>query len=255
MRQICKIVKKEFLTPDIVDLRFYSQEIAAACFPGQFVHILCSPAQVLRRPISICDVEGGAVRVLFEVRGGGTEYLSRLEPGDAIDVLGPVGNGFSDVPRGERALFVGGGIGIFPLLMPARRCDKTPSVILGFRDISRVVLVDDFRKLSCNLSVMSDNGSFGERGFVTDKMAEILRRGEADRVYACGPKAMLKAVAELAAQYSLPCEVSMEERMGCGIGACLVCACAVRRANGERDYVHVCKDGPVFDASEVDFDA
>lgn len=222
---------------------------------GRFVHIKCGHSRLLRRPISICDWQSDEpsdlLRVVFEVRGEGTEWLSRRKAGDRLDVLGPLGHGF-DV-SGKKLLVVGGGIGVPPLLGCAKAAAARGSEVhaaLGFRDIGHQMLTGDFAEVCASMHIISDDGTTGRQGFVTELVDEVLD-GSFDAVLACGPKPMLKGVAALAEARGVACQVSMEERMGCGVGACLVCACDM--ADGHRK--HVCKDGPVFLSTEVDWNA
>ncbi len=224
-------------------------ELAGQIACGQFVHIRCGDALLLRRPISICDWQGDLVRLVYEVRGEGTEWLSRRRSGDVLDVLGPLGHGF-DV-SGQKLLLVGGGIGVPPLLSCAKRAaDRGAEVhaAFGFRGLSHQMLTAEFGVPCGDVFVISDDGTTGRKGFVTELVDEVLD-GSFDSVLACGPKPMLKGVAALAQARGVPCQVSMEERMGCGVGACLVCAC--KTADGHMK--HVCKDGPVFLSTEVDW--
>ena len=226
------------------------EELAGQVSCGQFIHIKCGHSRLLRRPISICDWMGDTLRVVFEVRGEGTEWLSRRKAGDKLDVLGPLGRGF-DV-SGKKLLVVGGGIGVPPMLGCAQYAPGRCTAILGFRSGDRVMLEEQFRSVCSQVQVATDDGSYGFHGYVD---ALVRRELEKDNnftaVLACGPKPMLKSVYRAAAEFSVSCQVSMEERMGCGVGACLVCACDM--ADGSRK--HVCKDGPVFEAREVDWDA
>lgn len=215
--------------------------------PGQFVHIRCGE-NLLRRPISVCNwsAEEDTIRLVFEVRGEGTLWLSRRKAGDTLDILGPLGHGFSMEPEG-RYLLVGGGIGVPPMLGCACHGGQEHTAVLGFRSGAHAMLLDDFRKVCANVCVATDDGSLGHPGFVDELVQEELKQRKYTAVLACGPKAMLRAVARVSAEEGIPCQVSMEERMGCGVGACLVCAC--RMADGR--YRHVCKNGPVFEAGEV----
>ncbi len=245
------LVAKEQLAPGIFDYRLQDAWLAGQAKPGQFLHILV-PGKTLRRPISICDVDPAAqtVRIVFEVRGEGTAVLAAAQPGDVVDVLGPLGHGFAPVNQQGRALFVGGGIGVPPLLYAARQYGGNATVILGFRNREAIILQQDFVNAGCRVLLTTDDGSAGAKGLVTAPLEQELQQSPAP-VYACGPTPMLRGVAALAKRYQMPCQVSLEERMGCGVGACLVCACKVRRADGSEGYLHVCKDGPVFDAQEV----
>ena len=219
--------------------------------PDQFVHVKCGHSSLLRRHISICDWEENLLRIVFEVRGEGTEWLSRRKAGDRLDVLGPLGRGFR-MDREGRYLLVGGGIGVPPMLGCAKWTAGRSTAVLGFRSADRAMLSEDFQKSCKEIFLCSDDGSIGRHGFVDAQVRDILEKDkDFTAVLACGHKPMLKNVAAVAAGFGVPCQVSMEERMGCGVGACLVCACDM--ADGTRK--HVCKDGPVFDSKEVDWDA
>lgn len=251
--EICTVLTREACGTGLFSLTLRAPEIAAKAQPGQFVHIACGDANLLRRPISICDVQGDTLRIVFGVKGEGTAWLSRRTPAHTLDVLGPIGHGFNSAKLGPRPVMIGGGIGVPPMLLAckaAKASGAQPTAILGFRSKDVVMLTEDFRAV-CKTHVCTDDGSAGFHGFVSDVLAQHI--GEFTGIGACGPKPMLKALAALAEKAGLPCEVSMEERMGCGIGACLVCACALKKQGGEADehYGHVCKDGPVFDAKEV----
>ena len=220
---------------------------------GQFLHIACGEGLLLRRPISVCMVQEDepqdTARVVFEVRGEGTKWLAERRVGDKVNVLGPLGNGFT-VSSDDRLLLVGGGIGVPPLLGQAAFTAKNSTAVLGFRSADRAMLVEDYRDYCEEVYLCSDDGSLGRHGFVDAQLKDILEKDKNfTAVLACGPKPMLKNVAKVAAEYGVPCQVSLEERMACGVGACL--GCAVQMADGTMK--HVCKDGPVFDAKEVDW--
>ena len=222
---------------------------------GQFLHIACGEGLLLRRPISVCMVQEDepqdTARVVFEVRGEGTKWLAQRQVGDKVNVLGPLGNGFTVTPN-DRLLLVGGGIGVPPLLGQAAFTAKNSTAVLGFRSADRAMLVEDYRDYCEAVYLCSDDGSLGRHGFVDAQLKDILEKDKNfTAVLACGPKPMLKNVAKVAAEYGVPCQVSMEERMACGVGACL--GCALQMADGTMK--HVCKDGPVFSAEEVDWDA
>ncbi len=220
---------------------------------GQFLHIACGEGLLLRRPISVCMVQEDepqdTARVVFEVRGEGTKWLAQRQVGDKVNVLGPLGNGFTVTPN-DRLLLVGGGIGVPPLLGQAAFTAKNSTAVLGFRSADRAMLVEDYRDYCEAVYLCSDDGSLGRHGFVDAQLKDILEKDKNfTAILACGPKPMLKNVAKVAAEYGVPCQVSLEERMACGVGACL--GCAVQMADGTMK--HVCKDGPVFDAKEVDW--
>lgn len=223
--------------------------------PGQFVHIKCGNGLLLRRPISVCscqeDDPEDTLAIVFEVRGEGTAWLAGRNEGDTLDVLGLLGNGFQ-MNREGRYLLVGGGIGVPPMRGCAQYTDGTSTAILGFRSKDKAILLDCFRDECVNVQIATDDGSLGYHGFVDELVRQELSQDWTyDAVLACGPKPMLKSVAKVAAEFGVPCQVSMEERMGCGVGACLVCATPMK----DGTVKHVCKDGPVFNAREVDWDA
>lgn len=222
---------------------------------GQFLHVACGEGSLLRRPISVAltlaDEPENTAALIFEVKGEGTRWLSKRKAGDMVDVLGPLGNGFS-VEEGGRYLLVGGGIGTPPLLGYAEAFRENAVAVLGFRSADRAILVDRYREACKEIYLCTDDGSAGRHGFVDAQVRDILEKDRGfTAILACGPKPMLRSVAKAAAEYGVPCQVSMEERMACGVGACL--GCALQMADGTMK--HVCKDGPVFSAEEVDWDA
>ena len=254
IQQQCTIVSKMPLSGDTYWMALKTGNMVEKTFhaPGQFIHIACPP-HFLRRPISVCtcgsEADGDLVDIVFQVRGEGTRWLAQREDGDTLDVLGLLGNGFTMTPGG-RYLLAGGGIGVPPLYGCAQFADGKAHAVLGFRSREQVILAEAFGKICEGVSLCTDDGSVGAKGFVHQQVEEMLRKDNAfTAVLACGPKVMLRAVAQVAAKYGVPCQVSMEERMACGIGACL--GCAIPMADGSMK--HVCKDGPVFNAEEVDW--
>ena len=245
--QDCLLVEKKRLTQTIFDLRLKNADLAEITKPGQFAHLLV-PGKTLRRPISICDVNDDIIRLVFEVRGEGTRILSETEEGSVINMICPLGRGF-EIPKDKKIIFIGGGIGVPPMLYSAKTAGEGCTVINGFRDKSAVILTDDFKITGCRLIETTDNGSYGIHGFVTDPLGEII--DETDLICACGPTPMLKNIASLAEKHGKECFVSLEQRMACGVGACLGCAVAIKNEKGELTYKHVCKNGPVFRAEEV----
>lgn len=217
---------------------------AADAAPGRFVHVACGDGLLLRRPISICDAIGSAIRLVFEIKGQGTKRMAAARPGDSLDVLGPLGHGYQPAP-GVKVLLCGGGLGAAPLLLAARTwsCDA----VLGFQTAKKVILAGEFAEACGSVGIATDDGSLGHGGFVTELLEQRLKN-EKYFVLACGPEPMLRAVAPVCAKYGAPLQVSLERRMGCGVGACLVCA--VKKKDG--GYARACKDGPVFDIGEVD---
>lgn len=217
-------------------------DTSAIVRPGQFVNVEIE-GLYLRRPLSVCDWDAGKVVLVYKVIGVGTQKLSRLRPGAALDLLTGLGNGFDVGASGARPLLVGGGVGVPPLYGLARRllaADKRPVAALGFGAAREAILVDEMRALGVETHVATLDGSMGAKGLVTDLFPAL---GETTYFYACGPEPMLRA-----AEAALPTdgEMSFEERMGCGFGACMGCSC--RTKGGSR---RVCKDGPVFKKGEV----
>lgn len=254
VQQLCTIVDKMPLGADTYWMQLECGDLVEQtfCAPGQFIHIACGP-HFLRRPISVAtcqsDVPDDGLSIVFQVRGEGTRWLAQRRKGETLDVLGLLGNGFSMVPGG-RYLLAGGGIGVPPLYGCAQYADGKATAVLGFRSAQQVIMPQMFAESCEGVFLCTDDGSLGFHGFVHQKVAEILDKDkDFTAVLACGPKPMLKGVAQVAAQYGIPCQVSMEERMACGVGACL--GCAIPMADGSMK--HVCKDGPVFDATEVDW--
>lgn len=247
------IIGKENLSRDIFSLTICCHEISSLAVPGQFVHIAL-PGHSLRRPISISSIdrEAHTIRIIFAVKGTGTKDLSCLNVGNTIDIVGPLGNGFTLLGKDKKVILIGGGIGTPPMAAMASYYGENAHVISGFRDKTMVILQDEFKRYTPNTYVCTEDGSEGIKGFVTMPLEELLKKEHFDMVYACGPIPMLKAVALVTERFDTPCEVSMEQHMGCGIGACLVCTCKIKTEHGI-DFRHVCKNGPVFDAREVEW--
>ncbi len=252
----CKIVSKKIMG-DAIYMVLEAGDMVRSSFrnPGQFVHIKCGDGFLLRRPISVCccqeDEPSDLITIVFEVRGEGTEWLAKREEGDELDVLGLAGNGFPMEKEG-RYLLVGGGIGVPPMFGCAQFTSGKATAVLGFRSKEKAILLDRFEEECAKVLLATDDGSMGHHGFVDFLVRQELEQDKAyDGVLACGPKPMLRSAARVAEEFGIPCLVSMEERMGCGVGACLVCACDM--SDGSRK--HVCKDGPVFDSKEVDWNA
>lgn len=244
-----KIVKAVNVVGSIYDFTVESEHLAKASKCGQFIHIDCGDEFVLRRPISICEVLDHGIRFIFDVRGKGTKKLSEKQVGDTLDILGPLGKGFT--PKPDKALVLGGGIGVYPLLQLVKQLDNC-DVSLGFRTKELVTLEEEF-KTKCNeLTIATDDGTYGFHGNALAAVKQKLEQGAYEAVYACGPLPMLKALKQITDHLGIYCEISMEERMGCGIGACLCCNLKVED-DGEEGFrhLHVCKDGPVFLAKEV----
>ena len=239
---IYKILTNEPLTDAVwrMTLAGDTQWISA---PGQFVNIALE-GKYLRRPISICDYDDRSIALIYKVVGGGTEQMSRMLPGETLDLLTGLGNGFSTKNDARRPLLVGGGVGVPPLYNLAKRLlaeGKPVQVVLGFNTASEVFYEEEFRALGCEVTVSTVDGSRGVGGFVTTAIAE--RTPDFDYFYACGPLPMLRALAEAVAQDG---QLSFEERMGCGFGACMGCSCKTKYGNKR-----ICREGPVLEKGEV----
>jgi dihydroorotate dehydrogenase electron transfer subunit len=245
---ICEIVNTAWLTETVFALSVRSPELVEKSKPGQFLHIKCGNEQLLRRPISICSIYNDEIWIVVEVRGEGTKWLSKQSPGYTLDILGPLGNGFS-IPDGK-IIVVGGGVGAPPMLLTAAMATGGAMAILGFRDKSKVILRSEFLSVCDHVYITTDDGSYGIHGKVTDPLEVLLEEEKYAAVLSCGPKIMQKAVFDVCKRYNVPCQVSLEEHMGCGVGACLVCACETK-INGIDEMSRVCVDGPVFDANTI----
>ncbi len=217
--------------------------------PGQFAMVECGSSTLLRRPFSIHSASDNKLTILYQVKGAGTNYLKRLKEGDSISVLAPLGNGFEIPQDTSKALLVGGGVGIAPLLFLSETL-HTKHVdiltLLGFKD--KPFRVEAFRNTGETV-VSTESGSYGEKGTIKDLLRAVNIRNF-DIIYGCGPRAMLRFLKELTEKEGVRCQISLEERMGCGVGACLSCVCKVRDKGGWH-YKRVCKEGPVFWAKDV----
>ncbi|MGN0605967.1 MAG: dihydroorotate dehydrogenase electron transfer subunit [Oscillospiraceae bacterium] len=247
-----RIIEKKAIANQIYSMTIECPDVAAVAQAGQFVHILPN-GYTLRRPISICgiDKQKGTLRIVFEIRGEGTEEIAKLNENELIDMLAPLGHGFTLDENYKKVMLIGGGIGTPPMLPLAEFYGNKAVAITGFRSASAVILNNDFKNTGAENIVCTDDGTMGFHGLVTAPLEDEIKKGGIDCIYACGPTPMLKAVSKLAEDNDIPCQVSLEERMGCGIGACLVCACKTKLENGEEHFAHVCKNGPVFNSKEV----
>lgn len=257
------IIEHKEVTRDFFMMVLNCPGITREAVPGQFVHVLISSEgsldPLLRRPISIHEInlEAGTLSLLYQVVGRGTRALAKMQPGMNLDLMGPLGNGFNlEVPGEGKYLVIAGGIGVAPVLpvlqrLKDRGCDVT--LLLGARNADSVLAREEIEKLNVAYQIATDDGSMGHRGFVTDLVNTALDGGKRpDYFYACGPEPMLKSVSGIMAKAEIPGQVSLEERMGCGVGACLACVCKIRiKEKDEWTYKKVCVDGPVFEAGEV----
>ena len=217
-------------------------DTSAVTAPGQFVNLKLE-GFFLRRPISVCDVEGDVLTLIYKPLGQGTRLMTSFLPGKELDVLSGLGNGFDPALSGEKPLLVGGGVGIPPLYLLCRRLAQRgvqPAVILGFNTREEVFLETEFRALGASVTVLTADGSYGKKGLVTDG---IRASSGYTYLYTCGPEAMLKAVYQVCDSSG---QFSFEERMGCGFGACMGCTCKTKYGNKR-----ICKDGPVLTKEEI----
>jgi dihydroorotate dehydrogenase electron transfer subunit len=244
------IIEKTAISAGVYSYGILCPDVAEDARPGQFVHIKVE-GFTLRRPISICDIDrrNGSIRIVFEIRGHGTAKMTDANVGDNIDMIAPLGNGFTlpeNIAPDRRIITVGGGIGVAPLLGAAAVMRESATAILGFRSYDKVILANDFRYYDVNVITCTDDGSVGVKGSVVAPLEAELAKRDVDKVYACGPLPMLAAIVQICAKNGVECEVSLEQRMGCGVGACAVCACEVKHG-----MQMVCRDGPVFKGEEV----
>ena len=251
-----EVVSQKEIAEEIFDLVIKAEEIAKEAVCGQFVSLYTrDSATLLPRPISLCgiDNEKGTLRLVYRVVGKGTKEFSGLSEGDYIDVLGPLGNGFE--LNSERPVIMGGGIGIPPMLRLTKEFSENGikkediSVILGYRD--EAFLADEFSEYA-TVYLTSDSGKIGLKGNVLDAVKEYKISG--DMIYACGPTPMLRAIKNYAKENNVKAQISLEERMACGIGACLACVCDSKDIDDHSKVKNkrICKDGPVFYAEEVE---
>ena len=250
------VLSNRQVATDMYILEFSAPSIARECKPGQFLHVRTgsTDAPLLRRPLSIYDVVAGSGRIslLYRVVGKGTDLLTGLMTNQYIDVMGPLGRGFTLPDRPENTILVGGGVGIAPLLylgrvLKERQCRVL--VMCGAGTAEQLVTCK-FDELDMQVLPATMDGSSGHKGLVTDLLTGLNNPGDIDKVYTCGPEPMMAAVAQWAQAHNIWGEVSLEEHMACGVGACL--GCARRLKTVDEGYVKVCKDGPVFNFNEVE---
>lgn len=242
---------------DYVLLRLDAPAVAAEARPGQFLMVRVSdgPDPLLRRPLSLHAREGGAVEIFFQIAGRGTALLARRKEGETLDILGPLGLGFDFAAeaRGRRAVLVGGGRGIAPLLFLGRELrakGAAVKVLYGGKSAGDLPLRERFAGDGFEIACATDDGSFGHAGFVTGLLEEEIARRPPDALYVCGPEAMMRAAAGLARAGRIPAQISLESQMGCGFGACWGCVKRIARGDGGR-WRKICEDGPVFAAEEI----
>lgn len=255
-KECAAVISQESLADGIFSM-WIGTEAAREAKPGQFLSLYTADGtKLLPRPISICEIdrERGAIRVVYRVTGEhtGTEQFSKLVSGDTIEIVGPLGNGFPvERASGKRVFLMGGGIGVPPILELAKEMDcEKKQIIVGYRD-AQTFLREAFEQ-NGELYISTEDGSVGTAGNVMDAVRE--NKLEADLIYACGPAPMLRAIKAYAQERGIECYISLEERMACGIGACLGCVCKSKEKDPHSNVNNkrICKDGPVFLATEVE---
>lgn len=283
LRARAKILSNKQVKGDYFHLTLSGPAIAKEAKPGQFVNVRINDSYepLLRRPFSIHRIGSrpntehrtpNTIEVLYEVVGKGTRVLSEKGPGECLDIIGPLGNGFDYKSPGHQVtrspVLVAGGMGVAPLLfladrlaysveriayrenLSAIRYPLNAIVLIGAKTKSHIICADEFKDLGCEVKIATDDGSRGFKGRVTDLLKDILRASSieyrASSIYSCGPQPMLKEISRISRQYNIPAQISLEEHMACGIGACLGCA-----VNTKEGYKRVCKEGPVFNTSEI----
>lgn len=244
------------LSTDIYRMTIKAPEIAAQARPGQFIMVKANGLDpLLRRPFSIHQVLGDEIAILFKQIGKGTALLGKMSEAAQVDLLGPLGNGFQW--RGDDSIcLVGGGMGVAPLLFLAQEMIKDkikPQIMLGARNKAEMMaILPYFEPLGCTISCATDDGSMGHKGFVIDCMRQELAADTSCHIYTCGPHPMMRGIAQLCNANNWPCQVSMETMMACGISACLGCTIEASEPNQKGgNYLHVCQDGPVFQAEKI----
>ena len=238
-QSLFQIVSNEALTDSVYKM-ILSGDTSAITAPGQFVNIQLT-GKFLRRPISVCDYNESTLTIIYKVVGAGTEQMSAMKPGEMLDILTGLGNGYDLSLAGDRPVLLGGGVGVPPMYNLAKKLiamGKEVSVILGFNTASEIFYEQEFKALGCKTYVTTVDGSYGKKGFVTDALPEGYTY-----FYTCGPEPMLKAVYRTTTTSG---QMSFEERMGCGFGACMGCSCKTLTG-----YKRICKDGPVMKKEEI----
>ncbi len=254
-KETVKVLAQECLA-DGIFIMWMETEAAKTARPGQFISMYTNDAgKLLPRPISICETDGKEkLRVVYRVtgEGTGTEQFSRMKAGDTLDIIAPLGNGFPlGRAKGRRVFLMGGGIGVPPILELAKQMEcKEKQIIVGYRN-GQTFLREEFEQ-NGTLYISTEDGSVGTKGNVMDAVRGNGLRG--DIIYACGPAPMLRAIKEFAGDNHMECYISLEERMACGIGACLGCVCQSKEKDPHSNVKNkrICKDGPVFLATEVE---
>ena len=248
------VIEQKMIADGICSMWLDAKEVAVQAKPGQFISVYSNDkSRVLPRPISICEIdrEKGTLRIVYRVVGKGTEEFSKAEAGDSFEILGPLGNGFPiEEAKGKKVLMIGGGIGVPPMLQTAKEIEGEAIIVSGYRN--QDLFLKEELESAGTLFIATEDGSVGTKGNVVDAIRE--NQIEADMMFACGPKPMLRALKNYALEKGIPCWISMEEKMACGVGACLACVCQSKDVDSHSHVHHkrICKDGPVFLSTEVE---
>ncbi|NMA82551.1 MAG: dihydroorotate dehydrogenase electron transfer subunit [Epulopiscium sp.] len=255
-KQKAQIIKNRKIAKNVYEMDLQVGDMVREVEPGQFINLYCrSEARLLPRPISVCetDKKQGIIKIVYGVLGKGTKEFSTYEAGETIEILGPLGSGYQISQEAGHSILVGGGLGVPPLVELAQQLEGTIEVYLGFR--TEPFLIQEFQKYTDQVYIATDDGSYGKKGTVLDLLKENAPFSKNTTIYSCGPRPMLKNVALWAGDQGLPIQVSLEERMACGVGACVGCVCKIQNQDTEEwEYRRVCKDGPVFNGGEVVWD-
>ena len=260
---VSRILSNREICPGYFRVRIACDQVYQDAIPGQFVMIrlVGRTSPLLRRPFSIHDLimEGGRVTgfdILYKIIGTGTEALSTSRAGDRVDVLGPLGRGFSTRGDFRRVHMVAGGIGVAPLVFLANHLMRQGlsgsqiTLFIGGRSCGDLLCLEIFERLGIQVTVTTDDGSAGSQCLVTQPLAKTLRQQKPEVLFACGPMPMLREVVAISRKDGIPCQVSIETMMACGMGACL--GCAVEKRDAKEEYLHACMDGPVFEAGRIE---
>lgn len=250
-KECASVVSQETLAEGICSMWIQTDQIAKEAKPGQFISVYCKDgSRMLPRPISICEIREDKLRIVYRIAGKGTAEFSCYQAGDTIEIAGPLGNGFP-LDRPGTALIIGGGIGVPPMLELSKQLPGKKIAVMGYRN-AQMFLKEQFEATADQVLVATEDGSFGTKGNVIDA---IKANGvQADVLYACGPMPMLRALKAYAADNGMEAWISLEEKMACGIGACLACVCKSKEKDHHTNVNNkrICKEGPVFRAEEVE---
>lgn len=246
-----KIIKNIEVMPNYYKMILEAPGISRQAKPGQFINVLVSDkhAPLLRRPFSIHNIKDSKIEILYEIVGKGTEILSRKKAGEKINIIGPLGNGFDFSGLKRQAIVVAGGMGIAPLIFLAKKLKSNKTIVfIGAKNKRQILCEDELKNIGCEVKIATDDGSLGFKGLITKLLKRDLPKIKKRplTIFACGPKPMLKEIVSISKHYHIPAQLSLEEHMACGIGACF--GCVVLTKDG---YKRVCKEGPVFNGSDI----